>query len=111
MRFINLIVTLPDNLDLKFQEEIINHYFNPDDMVEYTEVQKGFINRMHVAMYGETVEERMERRAAEKTAAEKNMIIQNMILESDLSDEKIAKITGMPVETVKDIRENMGDLK
>lgn len=106
LRFINFIVTLPENLELKFQEEIISEFLKSKDMI-YSEAQVSFINKIHLALYGETLEDKVKREESQKAALEKTIIIQNMIIELKLDDKKIAQITKTPIEIVKDIRKNL----
>ena len=73
----------------------------------YSESQVNFINRIHLALHGETLEDRVKREEALKAAAEKMIIIQNLMAESKWSDAKIAKITKTQIEIVKDIRKNV----
>ena len=77
----------------------------------YSELQVNFINKIHLALHGETLEDRVKREEAHKAAFEKAIIVQNMIRELKLSDAKIAKITNVPIEIVKDIRANLGTVQ
>ena len=75
--------------------------------MEPTKSQIRFANRIHMALYGETIEEKVIREEREKTLIEKTITITKIIAETNLSDKKIAEIFNEPVKYVKDIRKKM----
>ena len=107
LRFIDLILVLPKELETKFEKNVIEKYIKPIEMEYPTKSQIRFANRIHVALYGETIEEKVIREEREKTLIEKTITITKIIAETDWSDKKIAEIFNEPVKYVKDIRKKM----
>ena len=106
LQFIDFILVLPSNLELKFQEKILNTYIKPKDMA-LTESQINFANKVHVALYGETIREKVLREEREKVALEKTISIQKLIRKSDFSNENIAEIFNITAEFVDEIRKSI----
>jgi len=106
LRFIDFILVLPRELEQKFQKEIIDTYIKPKEM-NLTEAQIEFANKVHVALYGETIKEKVVREETEKFVIEKTISIQKLIRNSDLSNSKIAEIFNTTTKFVNEIRKNM----
>jgi len=75
--------------------------------MEPTKSQIRFANRIHVALYGETIEEKVKREEREKMLIEKAITITKIMAETDLSDKKIAEIFNVPVKYVKEVKKNL----
>lgn len=103
LRFIDLILILPKDLESKFENEIIEKYIKSENM-EPTKSQIKFANRIHLALYGETIEEKAKREERDKAILEKTLIIKRIIGETDWSDKKISEIFNVPVNFVKEMR-------
>jgi len=106
LKFIDFILILPSELEQKFQNEIMSKYIEPKDM-KLTESQIEFANKVHIALYGETIKEKAVREETEKFVIEKTISIQKLIRSSDLSDNKIAEIFNTTAKFVSEIRNNM----
>ena len=106
LKFIDFILILPSKLEQKFQNEIISRYIKPKDM-NLTESQIEFANKVHIALYGETIKEKVVREETEKFVIEKTISIQKLIKGSDFSDSKIAAIFNTTAKFVSEIRNNM----
>ncbi len=105
-RFMNFVLLLPNNLELKFEREVFEEYIKPKDMTQPTKSSIRFLNNMYLALYGETLEERAKREEREKAALEKISIVNKLIKNTDLSDEEIAEICNISVDLVNDIRKD-----
>ena len=98
LRFIYLILVLPEDLELKFEDEITaKHIKKPSDMkFKPIKTDMRFSNKLHLAMYGETYDEKQKR--------VKTSIIKKLFIETDWSDQKIANIVDATVEFVNEVR-------
>ena len=119
LKFIYLILVLPEELELKFKNEITAKHIKSKDMkYEPIETDMKFSNQLHLALYGETYDERQERvikevskkvsrKVSRKVSKkEKTSFIKKLFVETDWSDEKIADIADTTVEFVKEIRKD-----
>ena len=103
LRFIDLILVLPRELEQKFEQEIIEKYIKPIDM-EPTKSQIRFANKIHLALYGETIEEKAKREERDKAILEKSLVIKKIILKTNWSDKIIAELFSVPVQFVTEMR-------
>jgi len=94
LKFIDLILELPDNLERKFIEEVISTFTKTKDM--QTLKSDEFSNQLHVALYGETFQERLDR----VLIAEKTESVEKLLKETNLTVESIAEILKLSKETV-----------
>lgn len=106
LRFIDLILILPKEQELLFEEEVISKYIKSANMSP-TESQIRFANKIHLALYGETIEEKAKREEREKATFEKTLIIQKIMKESDWSNEKISNLFEIPIDIVIKIRDGV----
>ena len=68
-----------------------------------TESQINFANKIHIALYGESIKEKV----LKEVAMEKTISVQKLIRKSDLSDDNIAEIFNISAEFVAKIRKSM----
>lgn len=103
LRFIDFVLRLPAKLSLKFDEEILQTYLNPKKMT--TRKSQKFANQIHLALYGETFDDKSKR----EKIMEKTFIVQNLIRLNVLSDIQIAEAVSESIEFVKRIKENQSE--
>ena len=116
LRFIHLILVLPKELELKFKSEITAKHIKSKDMkYEPIETDMKFSNQLHLALYGETYDERQERvikKVSKKVSKkEKTSFIKKLIGATDWPDEKIATIADTTVEFVKEVKKEFKNTK
>lgn len=96
-RFIDLILILPEELEIKFEEEIIHEHIKPKGMV--TRKSERFANQLHLALYGESL--------IEKVKKEKTLIVQNLLRIEGLTMGQIADAVNESIEYIEKIKENL----
>ncbi len=101
LKFIDLILVLPVDLEQQFVQEVISTFIKTKDME--TLKSDYFSNQLHLALYGETFEERLNR----EMITEKVSAVEGLLQKTDLSLESIAKILKLSVETVIAIKSKM----
>ena len=108
LKFIDLILYLPVDLEKQFIEEVIQEFVKTDNM--QTLKSQEFSNQLHLALYGESWEEkeaRIKKEEEERYLIEKAMAIQKMLKSKKLSINEIAKIMNVSVNIIKEIKEKM----
>ena len=82
---------------------------------EPIETDMRFSNQLHLAMYGETYDERQKRVVKEVSKKvrkkEKTSFIKKLFVETDWPDEKIATIVDTTVEFVKEVKKEFKNTK
>lgn len=97
LRFIDLILQLPEELEMKFEQEIINSYIKSESMV--ARKSEKFANQLHIALYGESLEEKRKK--------EKILIAKNLLMLEKLTIGQIALVINESEEFVEKIKQNM----
>ncbi len=108
LKFIDLILYLPVNLEKKFIEEIIQEYIKTDHM--YILKSDEFSNQLHLALYGESWSERAKRikqEEEERYLIEKTTAIQKMLKSKKLSLNEISEIMDVSVDIVQEIQNKL----
>lgn len=98
LRFIDLILKLPEKLELKFEKEIIQTYIKSDEMVQRK--SERFANQLHIALYGESLDDKIKK----ETIMEKTLIVRNLLLMNKLTTKQIAEAINESVDFVKKIK-------
>lgn len=99
LRFIDLILKLPKDLEEKFEAEIIETYIKQEKMVRRKSDR--FANQLHLALYGETMQEKIKK----ESIVEKTLIAQKLLLLKKLSIDQIADAINESKEFVLKIQE------
>lgn len=108
LKFIDLILYLPVDLEKQFIEEVIQEFVKIDNM--QTLKSQEFSNQLHLALYGESWEEkeaRIKKEQEERYLMEKAITIQKMLDSKKLSVNEIAKFMDVSVSIVKEIKGKM----
>lgn len=108
LKFIDLILYLPEDLEKLFIEEVIQEFIKKEDMQTLESIE--FSNQLHIALYGESIEQmknKIKKQEEEKFIIEKTLTIQKMIKSKKMSVKEIAEIMNVSKEIVKDIKEKM----
>lgn len=100
LKFIDLLLLLPEKLELKFEKEVIEAYLKPKDMVKKRSDR--FANQLCLALYGETLKDRMRR----NSIIEKTLTTQKL-LKLKLTVSQIADAINEPIEFVEKIQQSL----
>ena len=117
LKFINLILQLPENLENQFAEETLKEYLNPNpENMAYLK-SRAFSNQIHIALYGESIEEfkaKLEEKkiesiakVEEKRLSDKLEAIQNILRSGKLSTAEIAKAFNVSEDFVLEVKSKM----
>lgn len=101
LRFIDLILKLPEKLEIKFEQEIIQTYIKSKDMV--LRQSERFANQLHLALYGESLEDKIKK----ETIMEKTLIVRNLLLLETLTVTQIAEAVNETVEFIEKIKQSL----
>lgn len=99
LKFIDLILYLPTELEEQFIKEVIQEFIKTDNM--QTLESKEFSNQLHIALYGESLEQ-FKKKEKEKLLTK---TIKKMIKSNRMTLEEIAEILGVSIKKVKQIQE------
>ena len=100
LRFIDFVLKLPSKLSLEFDKEIFQTYLNSEKMT--TRKSQRFANQIHLALYGETFDDKMKK----EKIIEKTFIVQKLINMNVLNINQIAEAVNESIEFVKRVKEN-----
>ncbi len=84
-------------MEIKFENEIIEQYIKPKGML--TKKSERFANQLHIAIYGETLEE--------KIIIEKKAIVQNLLWLGKLSVRQIAEVVNENIDFVTKVKKSL----
>ncbi len=101
LRFIDLLLKLPKELELKFETELIEKYIKPKEMV--LRKSDRFANQLHLALYGETLAEKIKK----ETIMEKTLIVRNLLLLNKLTISQIADAINETIDFVEKVKEKL----
>lgn len=99
LRFVDLILRLPAELEMKFEQEIIETYIKPKGMV--TKRSERFSNQLHIALYGESIESKLQK--------EKVSIIENLLSLDKLTIKQIALAVNESQDFVKKVQKDLAE--
>jgi len=97
---VDLLLYLPEDLEKKFVREVIQEFTKDEDM--YTLKSMEFSNQLHLALYGESWDDKRER--------EKTLTVTNLLKLETLSTEQIANAVNVSVEFVEKIKAKIENL-
>jgi len=101
IKFIDLLLQLPEKLELKFEKEVIETYLKTKNMVKKR--SDSFANQLCLAVYGETLIERSRK----ISTIEKTLTTQNLLKLKKLSVNEIADAIDEPIEFVEKIQQSL----
>ncbi len=102
LRFVHLIISLPETLEIQFEQELVKQLRNNDAM-ELTQSQKRIAHTVYEAVYGQSLEERdLQQQVVEKTA-----IARRLLSFGVLNPEQVAEATGLSVSNVQSIQQDL----
>ena len=102
LRFVYLIISLPETLEIQFEQELVKQLKNNDAM-ELTQSQKRIAHTVYEAVYGQSLEERdLQRQVVEKTN-----IARRLLNFGVLKIEQVAEATGLSVSDVQSIQQDL----
>lgn len=113
LKFVQLVLRLPENLELKFAAATIRTFSKPNNMSSKSLTI--LADQFYLAAYGETWEEKLAalEQEAEKEAQAKvekevlikqTKIVRKLLKETDFSEKHIAELLELPIETVLAIK-------
>ena len=102
LRFVYLIISLPETLEIQFEQEFVKQLKNNDAM-ELTQSQKRIAHTVYEAVYGQSLEERdMQQQVVEKTN-----IARRLLNFGVLNIEQVAEATGLSASDVQSIQQDL----
>lgn len=98
LQFIDLMVILPEPLEIEFKEELISKYNIMNTSTHKSEIAEFFLKQCGIA------EEKGMQKGMEKGKIE---AAKNLLLMTDLSPQKIADVTQLPLEIVLELKKEL----
>jgi len=99
LRFVDMILRLPAEMEMKFEQEIIETYIKPKGMV--TKRSERFSNQLHIALYGESIDSKLQK--------EKISIIENLLSLDKLTVKQIALAVNESVDFVEKTQKDLSE--